>query len=217
MRGLPPGFQLGGDIIERGLGHGGMGVVYSARQHGLEHRVALKVIAEELTEEPAYVARFRRESRLAARGEPPNVVPIYEAGEHDGRLFLAMRFVPGEDLRAIVRRDGPLDPMRAISLLEKVAAGLDAVHAAGLVHRDVTPANVLVTQPDEEAYLTDFGLARQAAGGARGVRDSKNAIGTADYMSPEQFRGECVDARSDIYSLSVVLYHLLEGQPPFSN
>src|SRR3954447_12945522 len=217
MRGLPPGFELAGYIIERELGHGGMGVVYAATQVGLGRRVALKVIAEELAEEPAYVARFRRESRFAALVEHPNVVPIYEAGEQDGRLFLAMRFVPGEDLRAIVRRDGALDPLRAISLIEKVAAGLDAVHVAGLVHRDVTPANVLVTQPDEEAYLTDFGLARQAAGGSSGISDSNLAIGTPDYMSPEQFRGERADARSDIYALTVVLYHLLEGQPPFGS
>src|SRR4051794_22234537 len=134
MRGLPPGFELAGYVIERELGHGGMGVVYSARQRSLGRRVALKVIAAELAEEPAYVARFRRESRLAALVEHPNVVPIYEAGEEDGRLFLAMRFVPGEDLRGLVRREGALRPARAIALTEKVAAGLDAVHAAGLVH-----------------------------------------------------------------------------------
>src|SRR4051812_12866600 len=134
MRGLEPGFQMAGYVIERELGRGGMGVVYAATQVGLGRRVALKVIADELTEEPAYVARFRRESRLAALVEHPNVVPIYEAGEQDGRLFLAMRFVPGEDLRAIIRREGALRTARAIALTEKVAAGLDAVHAAGLVH-----------------------------------------------------------------------------------
>lgn len=215
MSGLPSGFDLGGYIIEGELGRGGMGVVYRARQVSLARSVALKVLAPDLAADPTFVLRFSAESRLAAEVEHRNVVPVYEAGEHDGLLFIAMRFVPGIDLRALVHGSSGLEPDRAINLVEQIAAGLDAVHAAGLVHRDVKPANVLVTGPDEQAYLTDFGLARHIAGSSTGLTDSGSVMGTLDYMSPEQFRGGRVDGRSDIYSLGALLFHLVEGHPPY--
>lgn len=215
MQGLAPGVELAGYVLEAELGRGGMGIVYAARQVSLGRRVALKVLAPELSEDPRFVARFKAESRLAASVEHPNVVPVYEAGEDDGLLFIAMRFVPGTDLRALLHGEERLEPERALDLLDQIAAGLDAVHAAGLVHRDVKPANVLVTEPDEVAYLTDFGLARQAASQTTGLTDTGLVMGTPDYMSPEQLNAERVDARSDIYSLAALLFHLLEGRPPF--
>jgi tRNA A-37 threonylcarbamoyl transferase component Bud32 len=217
MRGLPAGAELGGYLLGEELGRGGMGIVYGARDLNLGRRVALKVLDPGLARDPAFVVRFKAESRLAAAVEHPHVVPIYEAGEDDGMLFIAMRFVPGNDLRALVDRVGPLEPERAVNLLRQIAAGLDAVHAAGLIHRDVKPANILVTAPDDVAYLTDFGLARQAAAGSTAMTDSQTVIGTLDYMAPEQLRGEAVDARTDIYSLAALLFHLLEGRAPFAD
>src|SRR3954469_15176524 len=163
MRGLEPGFQLAGYVIERELGRGGMGTVYSARYAVAGQRVALKVIAPELARDPMYVARFRRESALAGRVHHPNVVQVLEAGEDEGILLIAMRYVPGLNLATLLHQEGRLEPHRAVRLVEQIAAGLDAVHEAGLVHRDVKPSNVLVTWPDELAFLTDFGLARDVA------------------------------------------------------
>src|SRR4051794_39807185 len=211
MGGLATGDEVAGYVIEGVLGRGGMGVVYRARQGDLDRLVALKVIAPEIADDPAFVARFRAESRVAASVEHPNVVPIYEAGERDGMLFIAMRYVPGTDLRALLRESGSLHPSHAVRVVSQVAAALDAVHSAGLVHRDVKPANVLLAQPDEHVYLTDFGLARQAAASTAATAGGQ-VLGTLDYISPEQLRGQRVDARSDVYSLTALLYQLLEGQ-----
>jgi serine/threonine protein kinase len=194
-----------------------MGVVYRARQRALERTVALKVIATSIASEPEFRERFRRESLLAASIEHPNVVPVYEAGEWESRLFIAMRFVPGTDL-ATVLEDGPLEPQRAIDLAGQVAAALDAAHVRGLIHRDVKPGNVLVERhggSSEHAYLTDFGLAKAAVGGDTGLTMSGAFVGTVDYVAPEQLRGERVDARTDVYSLGCMLFHMLAGRVPF--
>jgi predicted ATPase len=172
--------------------------------------VALKVIALALAEDPEFRRRFRREARLAARIEHPAVVPIYAAGEHDGRLFLAMRFIAGVDLGGLLT-DGPLAAERALGLLGQVADALDAAHARGYVHRDVKPANILVS--GERAYLSDFGLALPARVGRQLTRSGLQ--GTPAYMPPEQIRGAAIDGRADVYALGGVLHHCLAGEPPF--
>ena len=157
--------------------------------------------------------RFVRESKVAASIDHPNVIPIYYAGEEDGVAYIAMRYVPGDDLRSLVRRERKLEPRRAARLIAQVAAALDAAHAAGLVHRDVKPANVLLG-PDEHVYLTDFGLTKHALS-IGGATKPGHWVGTLDYVAPEQIRGERVDARADVYALGCVLYYALTGHVPF--
>ncbi len=206
------GSTLAGYRIDAQLARGGMGVVYRATHLGLERQVALKVIARELADREGFRERFLRESRLAARLDHPAVVPIYDSREVDGELIVAMRLVPGGDLRKLIEREGPLQPARAVALLGQVAEALDAAHAAGIVHRDVKPHNVLVD--GERAYLSDFGLAK--ALGATGVASGASVVGTAEYMSPEQWRGGDVGPAADTYSLGCVLYEALTGIPPFA-
>ena len=188
-----------------------MGVVYRAWDLSLERPVALKLIAPELAEDERFRARFLREPRLAASLDHPNVIPIYEAGEHGGQLYLAMRFVEGSDLKLLLERDGRLAPERTVSVLGQVAGALDAAHRRGLVHRDVKPANVLIDEEDH-AYLTDFGITKQVGGEST---DTGRLVGTLDYLAPEQIRGEPVDGRTDCYALACVLYECLAGEPPF--
>jgi YVTN family beta-propeller protein len=207
------GSTLAGYRIDAQIARGGMGVVYRATHLGLDRPVALKVIARELADREGFRERFLRESRLAARLEHPAVVPIYDSREVDGELIVAMRLVPGGDLRKLIDREGPLPPARAIALLGQVAEALDAAHAAGIVHRDVKPHNVLVD--GERAYLSDFGLAK--ALDQSGVQPSgASVVGTAEYMSPEQWRGGAVGPAADVYSLGCVLYEALTGIPPFA-
>ena len=189
-----------------------MGVVYRATHLGLERPVALKVIARELAGDEGFRQRFLRESRLAARLDHPAVVPIYDSREVDGELIVAMRLVEGGDLRRLLDREGPLPPVRAIALLGQVAEALDAAHAAGIVHRDVKPHNVLVE--GDRAFLSDFGLAK-ALGRSEAVSGA-SVVGTAEYMSPEQWRGEEVGPAADVYSLGCVLYEALTGIAPFA-
>jgi serine/threonine protein kinase len=211
--GLAAGSEFAGFVIERKLGHGGMGIVYLATEVRLERQVALKVIRAELAGDESFRARFRSESRTAASVEDPNVVTVFGAGEHDGLLYVAMRFVPGRDLGRIVAADGALSPDDAATLIAQVADGLDAVHAAGLVHRDVKPHNVIVGEEDD-AYLTDFGLAKAMASSS-GLTATGQVIGTVDYMAPEQIEGRRVDARTDVYALGGVLFHAITGRVPF--
>ena len=159
--GIAPGTAFGTYRVESLLGRGGMGVVYRATDLSLERPVALKLIAPELAEDESFRERFLREPRLAASLDHPNVIPIYEAGEHEGQLYLAMRYVEGSDLRTLLERDGKLAPERTLAILAQVAGALDAAHRRGLVHRDVKPANVLLDE-DDHAYLTDFGITKQA-------------------------------------------------------
>jgi ABC-type branched-subunit amino acid transport system substrate-binding protein len=206
-----PGITFAGYRIESLVGRGGMGVVYRAMDLSLERPVALKMIAPELAEDAHFRTRFLREPRLAASLDHPNVIPIYEAGEHEGQLYLAMRFVEGSDLKRVLEREGRLAPERALAVLAQVAGALDAAHRRALVHRDVKPANVLL-DVDGHAYLTDFGITKQAGGAST---DTGRAVGTLDYLAPEQIRGEDVDGRTDSYALGCVLYECLEGRPPF--
>src|SRR5919197_1859136 len=209
------GTELAGYRIERVLGRGGMSVVYVAHDRRLKRNVALKLLSPELAEDEAFRARLLRESQLAASLDHPNVVPVYESGEVDGLLYIAMRFVPGTDLRALLRVEGGLAPQRALTLVEQVASALDAAHERGLVHRDVKPSNILLTgKPEHEhCYLADFGLSTSTSD--RSVADPGRIVGTIDYVAPEQIRGGDVDGRADVYSLTCLLYECLVGDVPY--
>ena len=209
---LARGEQLAGYRVEALLGRGGMGVVYLAEDLRLKRRVALKLLAPELAENGEFRERFLRESELAASLDHPNVVPIYEAGEADGRLYISMRYVEGADLKTTLA-DGPLAPAHAAALVAQVAAALDAAHERGLVHRDVKPSNVLVDGRGH-AYLGDFGLTRLLAEPGLSL-PSGSSLGTPDYVAPEQIRGEELDGRADVYALGCLLYECLVGEPPF--
>ena len=219
-----PGDAFAGHVIEAEIGRGGMGVVYRARNVALDRTRAIKVVAPGLSADPAFAARFRREARLAASVEHPNVVTVHHAGDEDGLLYIVMRYVDGVDLARLLE-GGPLRPDRALAILRPVADALDAAHAGGLVHRDVKPANVLVEDhaAGERVYLTDFGISRPLAPTRSSGETATTAltgggqvIGTADYVSPEAIEGGEVDARSDVYSLACLAYHLLAGRPPFA-
>jgi serine/threonine protein kinase len=212
---LGAGSKFGGFRIERTLGHGGMGIVYLATELRLERQVALKVIRTELAADEDFRARFRSEQLTAASVEHPRVVTIFGAGELDGLLYVSMRYVPGSDLGRLVEGEGALSPDEAARLIAEVADGLDAVHAAGLVHRDVKPHNVIIGK-DGHAYLTDFGLAKAMAA-TSGLTATGQVIGTVDYMAPEQIEARRVDARTDVYALGGVLFHALTGQVPYAD
>ena len=211
---LGAGATFGGFRIERTLGHGGMGIVYLATEVELERQVALKVIRTELASDRDFRARFRSEQLTAASVEHRRVVTVFGAGEHDGLLYVSMRYVPGRDLGRLVAADGALSPEDAAELIAQVADGLDAVHAAGLVHRDVKPHNVIVGE-DGDAYLTDFGLAKAMAS-STGLTATGQVIGTVDYMAPEQIEARRVDARTDVYALGGVLFHSITGRVPYA-
>ena len=213
---LSAGDEFAGYRIERNLGRGGMGVLYLAIEPGLERHVALKLIAPEAAADEVFARRFAEESRIAASIEHPNVVPIYAAGEEGGIPFIAMRYVPGSDLGRRLAREGRLEPADAAALIAQVGNGLDAIHAAGLVHRDVKPANVLLgeTGDGDHAYITDFGVARNVATES-GLTQTGRFVGTLDYVAPEQISGGTVDARADVYALGCLLFKLLTGEVPF--
>jgi serine/threonine-protein kinase len=207
------GSELFGYRLEALLGRGGMSVVYRAHDLALDRKVALKLLAPELAEDERFRSRFLRESRVAASLDHPNVIPIYEAGEAEGLLCIAMRFVEGLDLKTLLRRDGALDPEQALAYCTQVAAALDAAHAHGLVHRDVKPSNVLVTQGGH-CYLADFGLTQNAADRSD-LTLTGQLVGSVDYAAPEQIEGKPVDGRADVYSLGCLLYECLTGSVPF--
>ncbi len=213
---LSDGDEFAGYRIERRLGRGGMGILYLALEPGLERRVALKLIAPEGAADDVFARRFAEESRIAAAIEHPNVVPIYAAGEEEGVPWIAMRYVAGLDLGRRLAREGRLDPRQAVDLIAQIGDGLDAIHAAGLVHRDVKPANVLLSaEPGaEHAYITDFGVARNVATES-GLTQTGRFVGTLDYVAPEQISGGPIDARADVYALGCLLFKLLTGEVPF--
>ncbi len=214
---LSAGDEFAGYRIERSLGRGGMGVLYLAVEPGLERHVALKLIAPEAAADEVFARRFAEESRIAASIEHPNVVPIYAAGGEDGIPFIAMRYVSGSDLGRRLAREGRLEPAAAAALIAQVGNGLDAIHAAGLVHRDVKPANVLLSEAgggDDHAYITDFGVARNVATES-GLTQTGRFVGTLDYVAPEQISGGAVDARADVYALGCLLFKLLTGDVPY--
>ena len=211
---LEPGAVFAGHRIESVAGRGGMGVVYRATQLALDRTVALKVIAPGLLEDHTVRNRFVRESKVAASIDHPNVIPIYYAGEEDGIAYIAMRYVAGDDVRSLVRREGRLEPERAAKLVAQIGSALDEAHSAGLVHRDIKPANVLLTSEDH-VYLTDFGLTKHALSVAGSTKPG-HWVGTLDYVAPEQIRGERVDARVDVYALGCLLFYVLTGEVPFN-
>jgi len=215
------GEEFAGYRIERQLGRGGMGVVFLVEHVRLGRKAALKVLAPEWAEQEGFQERFVRESRLAASLDHPNIVPVYDAGEQDGVLYIAMRFVEGTDLASVIDAEpGGLEPERALSIVRQIADALDAAHAEGLVHRDVKPGNVLIGSPTrpggrEWAYLTDFGLTKQIAAKTRLTRTGM-FMGTLDYVAPEQIRGDELDGRADEYALACMLFETLTGRPPFA-
>ncbi len=206
------GSILAGYRLDALIARGGMGVVYRATHLALDRPVALKVIARQYAGDDAFRERFLRESRLAAKLDHPAVVPVYDAREEDGELIVAMRLIEGGDLKKRIRERGPLSPAEAVALLDQVAGALDAAHAAGIVHRDVKPHNILLE--GDRAYLTDFGLAK--AVGDSGVLSGASIVGTVEYMSPEQWRGERIGPAADVYSLGCVLYECLTGVVPYA-
>ncbi|WP_432932053.1 protein kinase domain-containing protein [Microbispora sp. CA-135349] len=211
----PPlvGRRLGDYTVEAVVGRGGMATVYRARDQRLGRAVALKVLAPQLAHDDRFRDRFVRESRMVASIDHPNIIPVYEAGERDDLLFIAMRYVEGSDLRKLVQSEGPLPVGRANPLFAQIASALDSAHAHGLVHRDVKPANILVTRSDH-VYLTDFGLTKSSSAEA-GLTSHGHFMGTPRYVAPEQIRGLPVDGRSDLYAFACVVYEALAGQPPF--
>jgi serine/threonine-protein kinase len=193
------------------LGRGGMGEVWRARDTTIDRIVAIKVLLPHLSEDQAFAERFRREARAAAQLNSPHVVPIHRHGEIDGRLYVDMRLVEGRDLETVLA-DGPLDPTRAVRIVEQIANALHAAHKVGLIHRDVKPSNILIDENDY-AYLIDFGIARTAD--QTGITSTGSVIGTWHYMAPERLGAGDVDGRSDVYALACVLYQALTGRRPF--
>jgi hypothetical protein len=210
------GAVLAGFRVESLIGQGAMGAVYLAVDTKAGGHVALKLLTPELSVDERFRQRFMREAELAASLDHPHVVPILGFGEEEGRLYLAMAHVQGTDLRELLRREGPLEPTRALDLIAQVADALDAAHAADLVHRDVKPANILVAQvaDGEHAYVCDFGLARHMSS-VSSLTGDRGFVGTLDYVPPEQIAGGPIDRRADVYSLGCMLYECLTGERPF--
>jgi serine/threonine-protein kinase len=205
------GTELGGYRIVEQLGRGGTSVVYRAEHVRLGRGAALKLLSPGLGEAD-FSDRFLRESRLAASLDHPNIVPVYDAGEDDDLLWIAMACVEGTDLKTLIAEEGRLPVRRALSITGQIASALDAAHARGLVHRDVKPANILIG-PDDRAYLSDFGAVKELA--SAGTTRTGTFVGTIEYCAPEQIEGGEVDARTDVYALGCVLYEALTGEPPF--
>jgi serine/threonine protein kinase/CheY-like chemotaxis protein len=211
--GLERGQGFGSYRIEQLIARGGMSSVYRARHSALDRVVALKVMSKALATDRVSRERFTNEWRIAAALRHPNILPVHDAGEVDGRLFLAMDLIEGGDLGHAIIRDGALSPPRAVSILEQAAAGLDAAHAADLVHRDVKPGNVLLQ--GEHALLTDFGLSKLLGANAARLTAPGRMVGTAEYLSPEQIRGQEVTPRTDVYALGCVIFETLTASSPF--
>ena len=218
MQSLGPGSRIAGYLIEEQVGAGGMAIVYRARDEVLGRVAAVKVLSPSLAADQDFQTRFLRESRAIASVDESHILPVYAAGESDGLLYIATRFVAGGDLAGLVRANGgPLAPDRVASIITQVAAGLDAAHAIGLVHRDVKPGNVLIENipgRPEHAYLSDFGLIK-ATSGATGLTATGMFMGTPDYCAPEQITGKPVSGASDQYALGCVAFSLLTGTLPF--
>ena len=213
---VPTGSVIGPFRVRSLIGAGAMGSVYLAEDTRTGEPIAIKVLAPELAGDERFRQRFARESALAATLEHPNIVRIFSSGEADGLLFLAMAYVEGSDLRDVLQREGRLEPERALRLVAQVAAGLDAAHAAGLVHRDVKPGNILIGHraDQEHAYVCDFGLARHASS-VSSLTGERGFVGTVDYIAPEQIEGRDLGRHADVYSLACVLFECLTGGRPF--
>ena len=218
LEGSAPGRVVAGYRLEEQVGTGGMAVVFRAIDERLGRRVALKLLAPDLALDAQFRARFTRELRASIAVEHPHIIPVHAAGEADGILYIAMRLVSGGDLRSLIRRTGPVAPERAATIISAIASALDAAHAAGLVHRDVKPANILLDSahglPDH-VYLSDFGLAKHLVS-ATSITQPGQFLGTPDYAAPEQITGRAVDGRADQYALAGVAVALLTGRPPYA-
>jgi len=215
---IAPGGQLAGYQIEAEIGRGGMAIVYRALDVKLGRTVALKILAPRLAEDQSFRRRFIHESRAAAAVDHPHIVPVFEAGESDGCLFIAMRYVGTGDVRTLLERQGRLSVPRAVAITAQVASALDAAHARGLVHRDIKPANMLLAESGDgrtdHVYLSDFGLSKQALA-PTGLTSTGQFLGTLDYVAPEQIEGRTVDGRADLYALACATVEMLTGAPPF--
>ncbi len=211
---LPLGSIFAGCRLEEVISSGGMAVVYRAEELALQRRVAVKLILPEHSGEERFRERFRRESKVAAAIDHPNVIPIFDAGEEDGLLFITMRLVEGTDMRALITTEGRIEPLRAARIIRQVGAALDAVHAQGMLHRDVKPSNVLLAREDH-AYLSDFGFAKPAAS-VGGLTRQESIVARAEYVAPEQILNERVDGRADTYALGCLLFEALTGEAPFA-
>jgi len=214
-----PGSQVASYRIVEQIGRGGMAVVYRARDIRLDRWVALKILAPDLALDQVFRQRFIRESRAAAAVDHPNIIPIFEAGEAEGVLFIAMRFVSGPDVRSLLDREGTLPAARATGIVAQVASALDAAHACGLVHRDVKPANMLLSDAAkrgtaDHVYLSDFGVSKQSDS-TSSLTSTGQLVGTLDYLAPEQVEGRPVDGRTDVYALACAAFEMLAGVPPF--
>jgi serine/threonine-protein kinase len=216
--GLAAGSLLAGYRCEEEIGRGGMAVVYRAYDDHLDRRVALKVLAPDLARDEVFRARFIQESRIAAATEHPHIIPVFNAGEADGVLYIAMRYISDGDVRALIDRVGPLPAARACALIAQAASALDAAHARGLVHRDVKPTNMLLelseTSRPDHLYLSDFGLAKPSSAAA-GLTMTGQFFGTVDYVAPEQIQSQPLDGRTDQYALACTSFEMLSGSPPF--
>lgn len=216
---IPAGSRLAGYLCEEEIGRGGMAVVYRAHDDRLDRQVAVKLLAPELARDEQFRQRFMQESRIAAAVDHPNIIPVFGAGETDGVLYIAMRYVPDGDVRTLIDRSGPLPVAQACALIAQVASALDAAHARGLVHRDVKPTNMLLELSSRESrpdhvYLSDFGLAKPPSA-AKGLTLTGQFFGTADYAAPEQIQGQPLDGRTDQYALACAAFEMLCGAPPF--
>ncbi len=211
---LSPGSTIAGYEIETVVGSGGMGVLYRARQLKLDRPVALKLVEPEVAGEPLVRERLRREARTVAALDHPNVVPLYEAGEENGTVYIVTRWVEGTELGALIRRDAPLEPGRAARMAAQIASALEVAHEKGLIHRDVKPSNAIVAA-DDHVYITDFGLTKRADS-LSGFTADGQMLGTIDYVAPEQIEGGEASARGDVYGLACVLFEMLTGAPPFA-
>jgi tRNA A-37 threonylcarbamoyl transferase component Bud32 len=215
---LTAGSRLAGYRCEEEIGRGGMAVVYRAYDDHLDRPAALKVLAPDFARDETFRARFIQESRIAAATEHPHIIPVFSAGEATGVLYIAMRYVPGGDVRALIDRVGPLPAARACALIAQAASALDAAHARGLVHRDVKPTNMLLelseTSRPDHLYLSDFGLAKPSSA-ATGLTETGQFFGTVDYVAPEQINSLPLDGRTDQYALACASFEMLSGAPPF--
>src|SRR3954471_3302174 len=208
------GTESAGYRIEERIGRGGMGVVYRAQHMNLQRRAAIKIIAPEFADTKGFRSRFIREARIAAALQHPNIVTVYDAGQAGETLYIAMQFIRGSDLAAILREEGRLRPYRAIDVCRQVASALDAAHGMALIHRDVKPGNVLIE--GRRAYLTDFGLTKRSGSTRTALTQAGELVGTIHYVAPEQIEGGHVDARTDAYALACLVFHCLVGDVPFS-
>jgi serine/threonine-protein kinase len=216
--GVGPGDKIADYRLIEQIGQGGMAVVYRARDERLNRQVALKLLAPALADDTAFRARFIRESRTAAAVEHQNIIPVYDAGEVNGLLFISMRYVQGGDVRSLLADGKAMPATRVTNIIGQIARALDAAHARGLVHRDVKPANLLIDPPGraeygDHAYLSDFGVSRQVV--ASHLTSTGQFVGTLDYIAPEQIEGQPIDGRADQYSLACAAYELFTGSPPF--